>query len=352
MNKKLYGDNGYLDFRYIFKMSEKHCCPYILIVGGRGTGKTYGALKYLTTENIKFMFMRRTQTQLDLIRKPEFSPFKSINRDLNKTIEFFSISKYNSALYDSEINEKGKLVPVGEPYGIAAALSTFSNLRGFDASDLDIVLYDEFICERHERPLKEEASALFNALETIGRNRELNGQKPLKLLALANANNISNPIFVSLGLVTQAEKMTRSGQEIYFNNAKGVMLIMLNDSPISSKKMQTALYNLTGGTEYAEMALHNNFVGVARDCIESQDLRQYKLFTIVGELAIYKHKSVRKFYVTTHISGECKETFTTSINSLRAFRIKYGDIWGLYCIGLVKFETYSLQVLFEKYYKE
>lgn len=352
MNKKLYADGGYLNFDYIFKMSEKHNCPYIFIVGGRGTGKTFGGLKYLINHDMKFMFMRRTQTQLDLIKRPELSPFNAINNEYDLNINFFTLTKYNSMIYDTEIDDEGKSIPTGEPYGMAAALSTISNLRGFDAQNIDIVLYDEFIPERHERPLKEEASALFNALETIGRNRELKGKEPLKLLALANANNISNDIFVKLGLVNQAERMTKNGQEIYYNSRKGVMLIMLHDSPISDKKHLTALYQLTGGTEFADMALHNNFVGVARDAVISQDLREYKLFVMVGELSIYKHKSKRLYYVTNHISGVCKDVFSTSINSLRSFRIRYKDLWAAYCLGQMKFETYTLQVLLEKYFRD
>ena len=45
------------------------------------------------------------------------------------------------------------------------ALSTVSNLRGFDMSDCTLLIYDEFIPEPHERPLKNEAAALFNAYE-------------------------------------------------------------------------------------------------------------------------------------------------------------------------------------------
>ena len=350
-NKKLYHENGYLNYNYILKMSEKHNTPYIMIVGGRATGKTYGALKYVVENDIKIMLMRRTQAQHDIIRKPELSPFTPINNDLDRNIQFFPLTKYNSGIYNAKLDENGKLMPDGDQIGMSCALSTISNMRGFDASWIDLVIFDEFIPERHERPIKNEASALFNALETIGRNRELKGQKPLKLLALANANNISNDIFLSLGIVNQAEKMVSSGQELWFNDRKGIMLVMLQDSPIVHVKRLTSLYNLTDGTEFSDMALHNNFVGLCRDAICSYDLREYVLICIVGEIAVYKHKSDFRYYVTTHISGATKNIFTSSINSLRAFRIKYSDLWIHYCTNRIKFETYTLQVLFEKYMK-
>ena len=348
MNKKLYADGGYLDFDYILKNSEKHNCPFIFIVGGRGTGKTYGALKYTLEHDIEIMFMRRTQSQHDIIRKDEFSPYNALNRDLDLNIKFFPISKYNSAIYNSSTDENGKAIPKGDMLGMTCALSTISNLRGFSSS-ADIVIYDEFIPERHEKPIKSEASALFNALETIGRNRELQGKKPLKLLALANANNISNDIFVSLGLVGVAERMSKTGQELHYDHAKGIMLLILSESPISDMKSYTKLYQMTQNTEFAEMSINNGFIGVAHDVIESQDLREYKLVCIVGELAIYKHKSQLKYYVTTHISGNCSAVYTTSLNSLRTFRLKHRDLWVRYCLGSMRFESYTLQVLFEKY---
>lgn len=350
MNKKLYLESGYLNFDYILRQSEKHNCPYIFIVGGRGTGKTYGALKYTMEHNIKIMYMRRTQSQHDIIRKNELSPYKTLNAELGKNIQFFPITKYNSAIYESGEDEKGRVIPLGESLGMTCALSTISNMRSFDASDIDILIYDEFIAERHEKKLLGEADALFNALETIGRNRELKDEKPLKLLALANANNISNEIFISLGLVNLAERMTRTGQELHYDHKKGIMLIMLAESPISEAKEYTALYRLTGNTQFAEMSLHNNFVGLARDAIRSRNLQQYRLFIIVGELAIYRHKSELSWYVTDHISGKPQYCYTSSINSLREFRMKHRDLWVRYCMNKIEFETYTQQVLFEKYF--
>lgn len=352
MNKKLYADKDYLDFKYIYNMSEKHGCSYIFIVGGRGTGKTYGALKYILSIKEKMMFMRRRQVQYDIIRTDEMNPFKALNIDQNTHIKFYPITKYTSSIFDSYYDENSeKYKPTGDSLGLAAALSTFANLRGFDGSDIDVVVYDEFIPEKHERPLKGEAKALFNALETIGRNRELQGKKPLKLLALANSEDISNPIFVSLGLVTAAEKMMESGLEVKFLHDKKIMLVIPQNSPISAQKARTALYALTQNTSFADMALHNNFVGVCKDCVESRDLREYKLNIVVGEICIYKHKSKREYYVTDHVSGVPRKIYTTSENQLKQYNLKNRDLWQAYIMNRVTFETYTLQVLFEMYHK-
>ena len=69
----VYLDNGYLDFGKILSYNV----AFNFLVGGRGIGKTYGALKYVVDNNIPFVFMRRTQTQLDVLMKDEYQPFKN-----------------------------------------------------------------------------------------------------------------------------------------------------------------------------------------------------------------------------------------------------------------------------------
>ena len=59
---KIYGENGYLDFPAIMAAVR---VPFLFIIGGRGTGKTYGAEKWAIESGKKFIFLRRTQSQAD-----------------------------------------------------------------------------------------------------------------------------------------------------------------------------------------------------------------------------------------------------------------------------------------------
>lgn len=299
MDKNIYLDSGYLNIGYILKYPT----PFIFVVGGRGTGKTYGALKYVLENDIKFLYMRRTQAQADLINKPEFSPFKSVARDMDMLITSAPITKYNSAFYRAEMKDD-KLMPTGAPVGYTLALSTVSNLRGFDMSDCTLLIYDEFIAEAHERPLKTEAQALFNAYETINRNRELNGSMPLKVLCLANANNIANPIFETLGVIDKMYAMQSSGQIVSINNDRGYTLISLSESPISARKRETALYKLTRGTDFESMAIDNSYnVQYSKTKV---NLMEYIPLICVEGITIYKHKTNWRLYVTDHTSGGAK----------------------------------------------
>ena len=60
---KRFLESGYADIESILSVGV----PFIFLIGGRGTGKTYGALKYAVTHKRKIMLMRRTQSQADLI---------------------------------------------------------------------------------------------------------------------------------------------------------------------------------------------------------------------------------------------------------------------------------------------
>lgn len=345
---ELFDENGYVNIREILHLN----LPFTIVVGGRATGKTYTTLKTAVEDEIKFMYMRRLQSQADLINRPDFSPFKKLNTDLHWFIGTVPISKYNAGFYKQRLNEEQTSMECyGSPIGYTCALSTVSNLRGFDASDVDLLIYDEFIYEKHERALKNEGDAFLNCYETINRNRELDGRKPLQCILLANSTNMANPIFMSLGLVRIAQKMKEKGNRIYINNKRGIGLFMLDDSPISQKKRETALYKLTANSEFAKMSLDNEFSVEEIGRIKSLPLNQFKPIVAVGEICIYEHKTDRYFYCSTHKSGK-PEVFGNGSADLTRFRKKYFYLWRTeYMANNIIFEEYVCQILFEQYFK-
>lgn len=341
----IYLESGYLNIHKILSLK----LPFIFIVGGRGTGKTYGALEEVVEEKIKFMYLRRTQSQADLINKPEFSPFKSLNEDHDWKVGTGSLSKYNNAFYMQTLQD-GAYVNSGQPIGYTGALSTLSNMRGFDASDVTLFIYDEFIPESHERPIKDEGSALLNAYETINRNRELKGKPPLQLLCLSNANNLANPIFMELGLVRTAEQMKRKGQEVYMNREKGILIINMEKSEISAKKSNTALYRLTQGSEFNKMSVGNQFSKEEIGRIASRPLKEYRPIVNIGEITIYEHKSNNMLYVTSHKVGN-PVSFTMGEMDKTRFRKSYCWIWDLYLDDRIEFEEYLSEILLTRAFK-
>ena len=86
---RLFDENGYCDIPTFVNTDM----PFIFVIGGRATGKTYGALKYIIESGRKFLFLRRTQSQIDLVGKPDFSPFKSVCRDMGVDVVVKPITK-------------------------------------------------------------------------------------------------------------------------------------------------------------------------------------------------------------------------------------------------------------------
>jgi len=328
---KIFNKKGYCNIPGILSLGA----PFNFVVGARGTGKTYTSLLYAIEHKVEFIFMRRTQAQVDIIGRKEFSPFKKLEHDLGIEIECKKISQYTTGFYMND-----------ELIGIAVALSTFSNLRGF-SSMAELLIYDEFIPERHERPIKDEGAAFLNCIETINRNRELEGNKPITVLCLANSNDIGNPLFMELDLINIAEKLKRSDKLYYWNHERGLVLVDLKDSPISEKKKETALYKLVKDSQFKKMAIENEFIDDTIAIIQSKSLKEYTPLVTIADVTIYEHKSEKLFYVSEHYSGT-PERFSTASADITQFRRKYYYLWSYYLGKKIIFENKLCSVVFEK----
>ena len=343
---QIYNKEGYFEVGNVLKTK----LPFLFVVGGRGTGKTFSSLKYVIEHNIKFIFLRRTQSQVDLLNKQEFSPFTPIANYLGINIVSVPLSKYNVGFYKAEVSEEGKLSPVGPCLGYSMALSTISNLRGFSAEDVELMIFDEFIPERHERPIKEEASALFNAYETINRNRELQGRDPLQLVCLSNSNEAGNPVFTELKLISKVELMKKKGQIYSLDYDRGIGIFMLDNSRISKEKQDTALYRATKGSEFEQMALFNEFEEFKTDLIRPMPIKEYKPICSVGEITFYKHKSDGTYYCTTMKFGDPESYGADQTDRKRWYR-KYNFLWTAYMRNKIYFEDATSEIIFNKYLK-
>ena len=339
---KIYDESGYVNIKGILEEGY----PFNFLVGGRGTGKTYTTLKVAKEDGLKFMLMRRTQSQADLISKPEFSVFKPLNEDMGWNVMVRRISKYNSAFFIPDLDDE----EIEHEIGYTCALSTISNMRGFDASDIQLLIYDEFIPEKHERLLKNEADAIFNAYETMNRNREIKGIAPIQMICLANANDITNPVFESLKLIRIADRMQKGNTDRWTDEKRGIQLIMLHRSPISRKKSQTVLYNLTDGTEFSNMALDNDF-NLDRQHIKARPLTEYTPICSIGELCIYRHKSENRLYASTHLSGVFNKKYSLSETDRLHYQRLFRTHWNMYISGKIDFEDVLAEKLFARYWE-
>lgn len=337
---KLFADNGYLNVPDIIGAGF----TFNIILSGRGVGKTFGFLKYMREEAAaglgRFAYLRRLQTQIDICGKAEFNPFKRLDSVYHMSTTVKSISKYSSGFYADDMQLLG--------YGLA--LSTFGSLRGFDGSDITSILFEECIPKQGEHRLKQEASMLWDAYETINRNRELEGEAPVRLFCIGNSNNTAADLLVDMGLVQRVERMKEKGVELYQDRKRSLQLIVLGSTAKGEQKRDTALYRFLGeDSGYSAAALDNDPDEEWGRVNRSRPLREYRPIVTVGDITVYEHKSRYEYYVTTHRSGD-PPRYGTGPMDLERFKIKYkADLWAAMMKNKVVYERTNDEILLTKY---
>lgn len=321
-------------------------CPFIMLVGGRGTGKTYSTLKDVTIDNPRrFVYLRRTQEELEVCMTPDFNPFRELNAKYNRNIHLEKDGKVYT-IKDGSGEEENTI-------GNALALSSVAKIRGMSAFDTEVIIFDEFIKDVNQRrTMKDEAGAFFNIYETICRNRELQGGEPVQAILLANANDSANSIFMALNLVIVSERMKKKGEfpAVYKNTERGLLLVDFGETnPISRKKSHTALYRLTAGTSYAEMALQNNFAYNEPSRQANRSLKEYNPVVFVGELAVYKNKSCDIYYCTPYKRGGAP-VYGSGVTELQRFQKAFAWLWLVYMSDKIEFESYACEALLQQYF--
>ena len=312
------------------------------MIGARGTGKTFGALSFCLERKLKFIYLRTKDTIVKKLSNEAFNPFKPINAFYNRDIAINNkktggITQFIDRQNDNEI------------IGYMLPLSIFANFRGFDLIDIDVILYDEFIPELNERPLKEQASTLFNAYETANRNRELQGYPPMKLICMSNANTIFNDIFMYLKLTKKVYEMVKKHKQYYYNVERNYTIYCLQDSPISQQKRQTALYKLTSGTDFESMAIDNEFTIENEELIKSYNMNGFKPVCSVGECFFYVNGN-DMYYMTTFQKGVFTKRYGTEKNSLLNFKHNNYHIWSAFLDNRLFFEDIFCMEYFNMIY--
>ena len=333
LSENLYLDSGYLNMDLILSTPY----PFIFLPAARGTGKTYGGLSFYLKNDRKIMLLRRRQNEADLQLMHDSSSFLEPAEDAG--IQFWiKKQKRTGLLYLNENEDWSAFI---------AALATFATVRGsFNFADVTDIFFDEAIAEPHVQKIKAEGMALANLYESVNRNREVKGKKPVKLCCASNSVNMANDIFIYFNIVTDAEEMLKTGQEVKVIGNK--LLIIPQHSPISAKKAKTALYEAVD-KEFSEMAISNKFILNDFSYVGRRNLKDYQLLFSAGDLYFYQHKSENSYYITT-TPGTTKNKYGSGYAALEKLR---RDKWhwpSYYLDGKIRFSEYLCIVLFEKYF--
>lgn len=338
----LYTPEGWLNIPEIRSLK----CWLNVIVGPRQVGKTYGVLKDLLERDEKFLFMRRTQEELDAIAaNPELNPFLALSQegyhvDLERRGKTYLIG-------DAETDEKGKMI-IEHGRGTALSLSYISSVRGFNGRQYRDLILDEFIPERLVVMRKGTGDAFLNAYTTCNGNRELDGEPPLTAWLLANANRIDSPILESLYLMRDIESMQRKGQE-WKVLPNGIFIALPRSAAVIEKRKETALMrHLNGRGDFYSMAINNEFAYDDLSLVRPKSIKGYRPYMCVADMYIWEY-NLESLYVCRS-AHKGKERYEDTPDDRARCELAHPELKMAYLDRKVTFSDAELLIKFRRYF--
>lgn len=286
----------------------------------------------------------------------DLSPFAPINRDRGTNIRAFSIPDVASlgAFYPCDDGN----VPKGSAVGYIAALNGVTKFKGFDLSECDWMIFDEFIPASWERISRKEGDQLMNLYRTVARDREHRGRPPLKVMFLANAEEISNPIFNTLELTDVVADMQIQGEHERYIKERGIVIVRVQASKeFIDKEASSKIYAAMDGTAWASMSLGNNFAYNDFTAVKHVDLKKYSCFCKFkhNRKQYYLYHNESNWYVTKRCNGKLQNVDSYDLaREMDAERFYYNVVYDVRAEaieGRMLFESFSLYDLFTNYKK-
>ncbi len=297
----------------VWERAKRSRCAFNFFFGARGTGKTYGGLlhqheDFFAEECGKYIYMRLTQTELDICASESDNPYKKHNARYNWDVHFNPVPKAKHyEIVDHNFDDT--------VIGNARALATFGNVRGSDFSDCTHIIFDEFAPAERVRKTPEikNAGYLFSqAYETINRNRELEGEPPVTAILLANSFRLDSDILMYYKLIPIIENMQRTGQKRCTIPERSIYIELCDAVDISEAKRDTVLYKaLQGNKQIESVNLNNTFNDYKLTLVNSRvKLVEYYPLVMYDNIVIYQHKGSGMLYACVHPNVTCTETYS------------------------------------------
>lgn len=245
------------------------------VSGGRGIGKTYGALvfgikQYLKTGGM-FIYLRRY--------KPEI---------VNSKLTFFNAVGDEFPDYDFRVNgQVGEMAHVStredkkRPWEIIcyfATLASGQSRKGSAFHSVTLIIFDEFIAEKGAQYLPNEADKFLGFLDTVERY-----QDKTRVLMLSNAVSIANPYFISWGVDPQ-----QANDQGLIKLRGGELVCHFPDSEDFKRSVYASRFGrFIKGTSYAEYSVENQFSDNSLSLVEQKDPAAVYIFSLETDLGSF-----------------------------------------------------------------
>lgn len=261
------------------KRTLSYNCLFNFIIGMRGAGKTYGALKYAVEQHLKYrntktpwewLYVRRIGRELENLTTTNKGEGGRLFKAVKKEFPEHQLKASGDILYCD-----------GEVMGYATALSTASILKSDATFDnVKFLIFDEFIIDNRGtyHYLKDEVTKFLDLYETVAR-------PPLRnvvCMFLSNAVTVSNPYFDFFML-----DKPRDCDIQRFGKAKEILVENVVRKNLSAMKKESRFGQIISGTDYSDYAYDNEWLLDNEDFLGKKTQRCHYYITL-----LYKDKRI------------------------------------------------------------
>lgn len=357
ISEELYND-GYYHISEDLKNYPDAWCYVIWSL--RGPGKTYSFLRYMIISEKIFIYMKRTNEDIDLLCQRGFkgdmsydpSPFKPINRDFGTNIRPFKIREGLAAFYN--FNDQNE--PEGPLLGYCLSLNAVTKYKGFDFSEADYICFDEFIPMKGQVVKHAEGTLLLNFYMTVVRDRIKRGREDLKLILLANADDIAAPVISELEIMDNIAVMNTHGIDVHYDAARGIFLHHIFAESIDNGFENMGIYKAMSGTAWGDIAFSGSFANNDFSNVAKNNLKNYKCMIHLTyrrkAIYLYLNQNTGRWHFTGSRNKAQLYYDLDRENDQKRFYQEFGIDIRLACIeNRVTFDKYSYYDMFINYKK-
>ena len=230
-------------------------------------------------------------------------------------------------------------------------------MKGYDFSDCQWIIFDEFIPQKGERLNRAEGELLLDLYMTVSRDRQKRGMDPLKLVLFANAEEISTPVTNELEIVDNMADLNASGSTHLWLPDRDILLhhITNEEIPITEEE-KDGIYKGMYGTSWFKKSFEGEFANNDFSNVTKRTLKKCSGYIHLhyknNDYYIYMNKDNGNYYMCSK-PIRCMFDFNLNReNEQKLFYSDYGIDLRLSCIEeRMKFEKYSMYDLIVNYRK-
>ena len=290
-------ENIFLDYTKILSYN----IPFIMIIGGRGIGKSYGAKKQVIKDFLKngdeFIYLRRYKKELQETAKTFFN-------DINKNEEFKENFKFNKSNFYCE----DKIM------GYALSLNTSLIQKGISYPNVKTIIFDEFLIDSPVyHYLKNEVKLFLDFLESVFRMR-----CNIRVIMLSNSVNFNNPYFNFFHI-------NNLKQEYNVIKERNLLIVLPKMESFKEVKKESTLYTLYKNTDYEKFNIENEFEDLSDIRFIAKLNNNCKYWFTINynnrKFGVYKNYKDNSIIFSNKVNNECPKVIALSFDDLNTSSI-------------------------------